>query len=112
MSKSIKPKTKEQTQKFMEMVAKKHGWHLNRDKEFLDMLAEGLTTNFNRYGYYSCPCRDADGQKELDKDIICPCDYCIPDQQEFGHCYCGLYLTSEFYKTGKEPEAIPERRPL
>ncbi|RLI65492.1 MAG: ferredoxin:thioredoxin reductase [Promethearchaeia archaeon] len=105
-------KTKEQTRKFMEMVAKKNGWHLNRDEEFLDMLADGLTTNYNRYGYYSCPCRDADGDKELDKDIICPCDYCVPDQKEYGHCYCGLYLTPEFYQSGKEPEAIPERRPL
>ena len=96
----------------MEMVAKKNDWYLNRDEEFLDMLADGLTTNYNRYGYYSCPCRDADGDKELDKDIICPCDYCVPDQKEYGHCYCGLYLTPEFYQSGKEPEAIPERRPL
>lgn len=112
MSKVEKKKTKEQTRKFMEMVAKKNGWYLNRDEEFLDMLAEGLTTNYNRYGYYSCPCRDADGDRELDKDIICPCDYCVPDQKEYGHCYCGLYLTPEFYESGKEPEAIPERRPL
>lgn len=112
MPKPKKPKTKAQTQKFMEMVADHHGWKLNRDSDFLDTLAEGLTTNYNRYGYYVCPCRDGDGDKELDKDIICPCDYCVPDQKEYGHCYCGLYLTQEFYETGKEPQGIPERRPL
>ncbi|TFH27044.1 MAG: ferredoxin:thioredoxin reductase, partial [Promethearchaeota archaeon] len=43
---------------------------------------------------------------------ICPCDYCKPDQEEYGHCYCGLYLTGEFFDTGKEPQGVPERRPL
>ena len=110
---SQKPnKTKEDAQKFTEMVAKKQGWKLNRDNDFLNTLFEGFATNFNRYGYYCCPCRDSDGSKELDKDIICPCDYCRPDMEEFGHCYCGLYLTQEFFKSGKEPIGIPERRPL
>lgn len=104
-------KTTEQTLQFMEMVARHQGWQLNSDEEFIRMLAEGLTTNYNRYGYYSCPCRDADGIREKDKDIICPCKYCRPDQEEYGHCYCGLYLTKEFFDSGKKPQSIPERRP-
>ena len=104
-------KTLEDTRKFISMVADKQGWKLNPDKEFVQMLVEGLTTNFNRYGYPSCPCRDATGVREKDKDIICPCAYCRPDQKEYGHCYCGLYLTPEFAATGKIPKAIPERRP-
>ncbi|MHA1719860.1 MAG: ferredoxin-thioredoxin reductase catalytic domain-containing protein [Promethearchaeota archaeon] len=103
-------KTKEDAKNFSEMVAKKQGWKLNRDTGFLTMLFEGLATNFNRYGYYSCPCRDADCEKTLDKDIICPCDYCAPDMQEYGHCYCGMYLTKEFYDSEKVPKSIPERR--
>ncbi len=103
-------KTIEQTLQFMKMVAEHQGWKLNPDEEFIQMLAEGLTTNYNRYGYYACPCRDADGMREKDKDIICPCAYCRPDQEEYGHCYCGLYLTKEFYETGKKPASIPERR--
>jgi ferredoxin-thioredoxin reductase catalytic chain len=110
MPKPKTPKTPEDARKFFTMVAKKQGWHLNRDDEFLQDLAEGFATVFNRFGYFSCPCRDADGILEEDKDIICPCDYCRPDQAEFGHCYCGLYLTPDFYETGKEPQAIPERR--
>ena len=42
---------------------------------------------------------------------VCPVDYCVPDQEEFGHCYCGLYTTDEFHATGKMPQGIPERRP-
>ncbi|MBN2155784.1 MAG: ferredoxin:thioredoxin reductase [Candidatus Lokiarchaeota archaeon] len=104
-------KTLKDTEKFVFMVAEKQDWELHPDKEFLKMLCEGLTENWNRYGYYSCPCRDGSGSKITDNDIICPCDYCEPDQQEYGHCYCGLYLTKEFAATGKIPKYIPERRP-
>lgn len=105
-------KTVADTRKFMEMTASRQDWRLNRDERFIMMLAEGLTINFNRYGYYSCPCRDADGIKEKDKDIICPCAYCRPDQDQYGHCYCGLYLTPRFFASKKAPMSIPERRPL
>lgn len=106
----MKTKSYEDVSLFTSMVAEKNKWKLNRDKEHLKIINEGLMKNFNRYGYFSCPCRDADGIKEKDKDIICPCDYCVPDQKEFGHCYCGLYLTEEFYDTEVEPGSIPERR--
>ena len=69
MSKPKKEKKIEETRKFVEMVAKKNGWKLNPDTEFIDSLIEGLTINYNRYGYYNCPCRDGDGIKEKDKDI-------------------------------------------
>lgn len=112
MEKTKKTRTKDDARKFVEMVAKKQGWHLNPDSQFLDDLYEGFATNFNRHGYYACPCRDADGEKKLDKDIICPCDYCRPDMEEFGHCFCGLYLTEAFFNTGEAPGGVPERRPF
>lgn len=103
--------TIESTEKMVGMVSNHKGWAICPDKELLGFLIEGLTVNFNRYGYPSCPCRDADGVREKDKDIICPCAYCVPDQEEYGHCYCGLYLTKEFAASGEELKSIPERRP-
>ena len=103
-------KSYEDTRLFVTMVAEKQNWKLNRDSGHIDIIIEGLTKNYNRYGYFSCPCRDASGTKETDRDIICPCDYCRPDQEEFGHCYCGLYLTNDFFNSGREPQSIPERR--
>ncbi|MHA1821395.1 MAG: ferredoxin-thioredoxin reductase catalytic domain-containing protein [Promethearchaeota archaeon] len=111
IGKEKKKKTIEDALMFQSMVAKKHGYKLNRDESFLKMLAEGLVINYNRYGYYSCPCRDASGVKEKDKDIICPCEYSEADIKEYGHCYCGLYLSEEFYESGKVPSSIPDRRP-
>ena len=103
-------KTKENTLIFVSMVANKQGWKITHDQEILDIILEGLTKNFNRYGYYSCPCRLASNNKEKDKDIICPCIYSRPDIKEYGHCYCGLYMSNAFFDTKKMPHSIPERR--
>ena len=100
-----------ETQKFVSMVAKHQGWRLNRDSEFLGDLIDGLGANKERYGYYLCPCRLGDGSREADRDIICPCDYAKPDIAEYGHCFCSLYQTEDFYASGKQPSSIPERRP-
>jgi len=104
-------KSFDDVKKFVSMTANHNGWKLNPDEEFLKMIIDGLMVNYNRYGYFSCPCRDASGIKEKDKDIICPCKYCKPDQEEFGHCYCGLYLTQSFFESNKKPSSIPDRRP-
>jgi len=104
------PKTKDQTRLFAEMVAKKQGWTLNPDASFVDILLDGLATNWNRYGYFLCPCRDTEGSREADRAVICPCAYSWQDIEEHGHCYCALYLSPAFAAEGKEPGGIPDRR--
>lgn len=103
-------KTTEQTATFAAMVAKKQGWVLNPDVEFVKTLVDGLTMNWNRYGYYLCPCRDSDGSRDADKDVLCPCAYSWSDIERHGHCFCALYLSPSFAKSGKVPGSIPERR--
>ena len=48
---------------------------------------------------------------EIDRDIICPCDYRDPDVAEFGACYCRLYVNKTVFESQNLPE-VPERRPL
>ena len=91
--------------------AESGGYHLNPDIEFTKELGKGLITNTNRYGYQACPCRLASGNKEDDRDIICPCDYRDPDLSEYGTCYCGLYVVQTILSGEKQISAIPERRP-
>ena len=93
------------------MVSNHQGWRLHRNNEFLQNLIEGLQINKERYGYFLCPCRLGEGEKELDKDIICPCEYAKDDIADYGHCYCSLYQSPEFYFSGKTSKSIPERRP-
>jgi len=95
-----------------ESDARSRGYHLNPDEDFLRDLLEGLGKNEERYGYPSCPCRLASGDFSLDRDIICPCDYRDPDVEEFGNCYCGLYVRKDVFEGKKHVTSIPERRPL
>ena len=93
---------------FAAKVAERYGWELCDDQDLLTDIIAGLETNYRRYGYFQCPCRDSWGQKDKDRDIICPCDYAAPDIAEYGNCYCGLFFEP---KTEPNiPQPIPERR--
>jgi len=91
--------------------AKASGYSLNPDSEFAKDLVRGLIVNRMRYGYPSCPCRLSSGTKEDDLDIICPCDYRDPDLDEYGACYCALYVSRTILTGEKRLTSIPERRP-
>jgi ferredoxin-thioredoxin reductase catalytic subunit len=95
-----------------EADANTFGYHLTPNPELLQGLLEGLKTNEERYGYPSCPCRLASGNLDLDRDIICPCDYRDPDVQQYGACYCRLYVNDKVYQSKDELPTVPERRPL
>ncbi|NVM53475.1 MAG: ferredoxin:thioredoxin reductase [Candidatus Helarchaeota archaeon] len=100
----------EKTRNYVKMVSEHRKWILTTDEDFLEGLIEGLATNLERFGYRSCPCREAWEDKEKDKDIICPCAYAKPDIEDHGHCYCGLFFSKEYLDKGGKPRKIPERR--
>ena len=87
------------------------GYHLNPDRDFTKALVRGLIVNEDRFGYMSCPCRLATGDREEDLDIICPCDYRDADLNDWGACYCALYVSREVLDGKRELSSIPERRP-
>ena len=102
--------TPEKLYEILQKYAQTKGIQLNKDKNLVFELINGLLINEARYGYRSCPCRLASGNREKDADIICPCVYSYDDIKEFGRCYCGLYVSNE-YNEGKILETIvPERR--
>lgn len=104
--------TVEQYHDVLKKFAPKQGLILNNDWEIVRPLLEGLLRNGERYGYRSCPCRPAAGVLEKDRDIVCPCVYAKPDIEEYGACYCWLYV-SEDWNAGKAPHVqVPERRPV
>jgi len=94
----------------LEREAGQSGYLLNPDSELVLDLVEGLLANQDRYGYRSCPCRLAEGRRDLDRDIICPCDYRDADLHEFGSCFCGLYVSEEVASGQRPLEQVPERR--
>ena len=66
-----------------------------------------LLINEERYGYWACPCRLAAGDKADDLDIICPCDYRDADLNEFGACFCALYVSQEIAEGKKQAPPSP-----
>jgi ferredoxin-thioredoxin reductase catalytic chain len=103
-----------EVEKLYEMLKKTQeakGYFFNKDKERVFELLDSLITNKKRYGYMACPCRLASGNKDNDKDIICPCVYRAPDVEEYGSCYCNLYVSKEWNQDKILHEYVPERRP-
>ncbi len=88
----------------------KKGYRLNPNRELTLSLLEGLLKNKDRYGYMSCPCRLASGERERDRDIVCPCVYRDPDLAEYGSCYCALYVSPDWDPETMADRYVPERR--
>ena len=94
----------------LKKIQEPKGYYFNRDREKTFQLLRALLTNKDRYGYMSCPCRLAVGDRDKDKDIICPCTYREPDVEEYGSCYCNLYVSREWNDGDIERTLVPERR--
>jgi ferredoxin-thioredoxin reductase catalytic chain len=101
----------EELYQFLKKAQEPKGYYFNRDRQRVFDLLEGLLRNKERYGYMACPCRLACGDRSLDKDIICPCVYRVPDVAEYGSCYCELYVSKEWNEDARPHDFVPERRP-
>ena len=95
----------------LKKVQEPKGYYFNKDKHRVFELLEALFVNKERYGYMSCPCRLASGDRERDKDILCPCVYRTPDVKDFGSCYCNLYVSKAWNEDKVSHVYVPERRP-
>lgn len=87
------------------------GYFFNRDMERVTEILDGLILNRERYGYMACPCRLASGDRDADRDIICPCEYREADVAVYGSCFCNLYVSREWNDDLVPHVYVPERRP-
>ena len=110
MKKEISQKEIDDLYEKIKKDGQSYGYHLNPDAQFCKDLVRGLIINEDRYGYQSCPCRLSVGDIEKDRDIICPCDYRDSDLNDYGACYCGLYVVEDIVNGKKSLTSIPERR--
>jgi ferredoxin-thioredoxin reductase catalytic subunit len=108
---SVSRQEVEQLYEKLRAEAEVGGYHLNPDKTMTRQLLKGLLVNEKRYGYPSCPCRLASGNKDEDLDIVCPCDYRDADLDEYDACYCSLYVSKAAVEGKLKIGSIPERRP-
>ena len=95
----------------LKKVQEPKGYFFNKDKDWVLAILQDLLINKSRYGYASCPCRLAAGDRTNDKDIICPCVYRPQDVKEYGSCYCNLYVSRQWNEDKIPHKYVPERRP-
>ncbi|MDD5649863.1 MAG: ferredoxin-thioredoxin reductase catalytic domain-containing protein [Candidatus Nanoarchaeia archaeon] len=74
-----------------EKYAKTKGFHLNPNEKELDLILKGLENNRKKHGFPYCPCRIITGNKEKDREIICPCVYHRGEIEINGNCLCKLF---------------------
>jgi ferredoxin-thioredoxin reductase catalytic chain len=102
----------EQLYEMLKKAQEPKGYYFSDDTERVADLMQALLANKERYGYMVCPCRLSSGNKEKDRDIICPCVYRTEDVAEFGSCYCNLYVSKDWLEGRVSREYVPERRPV
>ncbi len=85
-------KGKKQLLKSLRRYARSAGYKLQPDKKLLDTLITGELNNIKKHGDRYCPCRRVSGNKEKDKNIICPCIFHKDEIKKQGFCHCRLFL--------------------
>ena len=100
----------EQLYETLRKIQEPKGYFFNKDKEMVLELLASLQANKDLHGYMVCPCRLASGERDQDRDIICPCVYREPDVKDYGSCYCGLYVSRDWNEEKIPHEYVPERR--
>ena len=100
----------EKLYEILKKVQEPKGYFFSKDSKRVFELMDALLVNKKRYGYMSCPCRLASGDRKTDQDILCPCVYRETDVKEYGSCYCNLYVSKEWNEEKIPHKYVPEKR--
>lgn len=72
--------------------AQEKGFNLNPNDKIVEVILVGLLRNEAEKGELYCPCRRPSGDKEKDKEIVCPCVFHEDEIKNDGHCHCFLFV--------------------
>lgn len=86
----------------LKKYAESRGFQLNPHEATLSRELNRMMENFREYGYFYCPCREADitGDIFRDKKIECPCVYHFREIAKRGYCKCEVFVA-------KKDKAVP-----
>lgn len=84
---------KEEVKKNWENWVKVADCDLNPDSKHVDIIAEGVLKNEEKFGLRLCPCRIRDSTRKRDLELICPCNFQVDKTwAKKGQCWCGLFI--------------------
>ena len=52
------------------------------------------------FGKRYCPCFEPSGNAQLDKKMLCPCEFIEDEIKEYGTCHCALFGSADLNKAG------------
>ncbi len=78
-----------------EKFAEETGIAMNPDEKIVNAIITGLLWKKQSNGELYCPCRALSGDKEKDKDIICPCIFHQKEIEDMSHCHCNLFVAKK-----------------
>ncbi len=77
--------------KKLKAYADSQDFKLNESEKALEGIIAGLLRNRKFKGDIYCPCRTVTGNKEKDREIVCPCVFHRGEIELQGHCKCTLF---------------------
>ena len=75
--------------------AERAGVRLNPQSEIVEAVFSRMAERKVHEGEFYCPDREATGEHDLDRKIVCPCEFHLKEIAEEGRCRCGLFVRSE-----------------
>ncbi len=100
-----KMRKKLRRQSWIKKYARKHGLTVNPHFLFQYNLRLWLIESEETFGKRYCPCFEPGDNEEINRKMVCPCDFIKDDIQEKGSCHCTLFGGKDLDSQGfKEAE--------
>ncbi len=86
--------------RWIEKYTKQKGYVLNPNPMMSKNLEVWLSEMEATFGKRYCPCFEPSGDAELDKKMLCPCEFIEDEIEEYGTCHCALFGSADLDKAG------------
>ncbi len=85
-------------QRWMEKYCEQKNYVINPSWMMATNLKSNLCEMEATFGKRYCPCFEPSGDKELDKKMMCPCEFVEDEIKEYGTCHCALFGPADLSK--------------
>lgn len=86
--------------KWIKKYTAKNNYALNPSWMMSTNLEIWLSEMEATFGKRYCPCFEPSGNAELDKKMMCPCEFIEDEIKEYGTCHCALFGSPDLDKAG------------
>lgn len=86
--------------RWIQKYTKQKNYALNPSWMMTTNLEIWLSEMEATFGKRYCPCFEPSGNAELDKKMLCPCEFIEDEIKEYGTCHCALFGSVDLDKAG------------